>query len=91
MRTYLSPFVAVLATAILISCSNSNSDSPTAIANKWCSLNAKVHQADTDEEKQKAEKTLDDFENEMDKKYDEAFIKKAKDEIEKCEEASEGR
>ena len=70
-----------------------NSDSPSAIAKEWCELNGKVAKADTPEEKAKAEEKRREYENKMDEKYknDTAMQRKIAMEVEKCEDASEGR
>ena len=67
---------------------------PESIAKKWCELNAKLHQADDGGPGyQKAKTALNDYENKIDDKYgkDAAFMDKVDEEIEKCEDASEGR
>ncbi len=76
----------------LLSC-GSKKESAASIAQKWCDLNAKAYNATDETAKTAAEKARDDFENEMEAKYknDEAFMKEIETEVEKCEDASEGR
>jgi hypothetical protein len=90
MRKNLIILVIIAASYSFMACNDSTA-SPASIATKWCNLNAKVHGATSDPEKDQAKKTLEDFEKEMEKKHDKAFMKKVEDEIEKCENASEGR
>lgn len=58
----------------------SNKESAESIGKKWCELNARVHTAKTDTEREKAEEAREKFEDEMEKKYekDEDFLEKAK-------------
>jgi hypothetical protein len=90
MRTIFTSACLLMAT-VFISCGNANT--PEALAKKWCELNAKVHNAASDEEKDKARDEREKFEDELESKYknDEAFMKKLEEEVEKCEDASEGR
>ena len=77
----------------LFSCS-SKKETPASIAKKWCDLNAKVHQApDGGPEYGRAKAARESFEKQMETKYgsDEAYMKKIEDEVEKCEDASEGK
>ena len=66
--------------------------SASSVAQKWCDLNAKVHNAEGSA-KEAAKAAIDKFEKEMEAKYkgDEAFMKEVGKEVEKCEDASEGR
>lgn len=78
----------------LIFCScGGGEDTPESIAKKWCELNAKVHNAGSDDEKEKAKSEREKFENDIEAKHkgDDAFMKKVEEEVEKCEDASEGR
>ena len=83
----------------LLACNNdkdksgNGKETAASIAQKWCDLNAKVHTAKTDEEKEKAKAARKDYENTIDTKYkgDEALSKEIEKEVEKCEDASEGR
>ena len=88
--------IACIAFSIcLLACSGNKKESAASIAQKWCDLNAKVHNAKTDEEKERAKQARKKYENEMDAKYDneqnEALKKEVQKEVEKCEDASEGR
>ncbi|HEV7780193.1 MAG TPA: hypothetical protein VGO58_02955 [Chitinophagaceae bacterium] len=67
---------------------------PQSIAKKWCNLNARLHQAPAGgPEYGRAKAALNEYENEIDRKYgkDATFMDKVDEEIEKCEDASEGR
>ena len=78
---------------LIIACS-SKKETPQSVAQKWCELNGKLHNApDGGPEYGKAKDALGKFENDMDKKYreDTAFSNQLEKEIEKCEGASEGR
>ena len=89
----LKTLTAILLGAILVSCS-SKKETPGSIAKKWCDLNAKVHQApDGGPEYGKAKAARESFEKEMEKKYgsDKNFMDEIEKEVEKCEDASEGR
>ena len=68
-------------------------ESAASIAKKWCDLNGKVHKAAEGAEKEAAEAARKKFENDMEAKYkdDKAFMEEVGKEVEKCEDASEGR
>jgi hypothetical protein len=68
-------------------------ESAESVAKKWCSLNAKVHQAKDDAEKDAAKAERKKYEDQMDSKYkdDKDMQQKIAVEVEKCEGASEGR
>jgi esterase/lipase len=82
----------ILACFALLSC-GSKKETAASIAQKWCDLNAKAYKAAEGAEKEAAEKARSAFENEIEAKYkgDEAFMKEVETEVEKCEDASEGR
>lgn len=84
-------FVALFCMAIL-SCS-SKKETAASIAEKWCNLNAKVHKASSESAKEAAEIVRKKFEKDMEAKYKEnkAFMDEVGKEVEKCEDASEGR
>lgn len=84
--------MAVLATALLLSACGGKKESAASIAQKWCDLNGKAYKAEG-AEKEAAEAARDKYENEIEAKYkgDEAFMKEVEKEVEKCEDASEGR
>lgn len=87
----LFPLVIILCLT-LIACT-AKKESAASIAKEWCDLNGKVAKAQTDAEKEVAKATRTKFENEMESKYknDDAFMKEIETEVEKCEDASEGR
>jgi len=81
-----------LACFILFACESKRS--AKSIAQKWCDLNAKVYKApDGGPEYAAAKEALDKYEKDMEAKYekDEAFMKEIEKEVNKCEDASEGR
>ena len=86
----LSIFVISLC-IVLISCS-SKKDTPASVAQKWCDLNGKAYRAEG-AAKEAAEKARDEYESKMEAKYknDEAFMREMGKEVEKCEDASEGK
>ena len=68
-------------------------ESASSVAQKWCDLNGKAYKAADGPEKVAAKATLDKYEADMEAKYkdNEAFMKEVGKEVEKCEDASEGR
>jgi hypothetical protein len=82
----------LLVGVFFVSCS-SEKKSAASVAKEWCDLNGKVAKAESDAARATAEANRKKFENEMEEKYknDEAFLKEVGAEIEKCEDASEGR
>ncbi len=95
MTSRFSRIILAFATFLIFSCGNKGKESASAssIAQKWCDLNGKVERAESDEAKDIAKQARKAFENEMDQKYkgDEKLMKEIEDEIEKCENASEGK
>ena len=91
MKKKLSIGVAILFCVAVLSC-GSKKESAASIARHWCELNAKEHKADGDA-KEAAKTARKKFEADMRAKYekDEAFMKEIGKEVEKCEDASEGR
>ena len=86
-------FLLVVSYFMLASCSGKK-ETPASIAQKWCDLNAKVHQApDGGAEYGRAKEAREKYEKIMESKYgkDKAFMDKIEEEVEKCEDASEGR
>ena len=85
--------LSVIATCLsLASCSGGGKESAASIASKWCELNGKAHKAEgADKDAAKAE--VDKYENEIEAKYksDDVFMKEIEKEVNKCEDASEGR
>ena len=91
-KKFLIP-VIILCCVVLIACGGSSKkETPASIAQKWCDLNAKVHKAG-DAAREAAEEAVEKFERQMETKYgsDEAFMNEIEREVEKCEDASEGR
>lgn len=79
---------------ILLAACGGGKQTPESIAKEWCELNAKIHQApDGGPEYEKAKDARKAFEKKIESKYgkDESFMKKVEQEVEKCEDASEGR
>lgn len=91
MRKYIS-VAAFVITILLFACSNGK-ESASSIAKKWCELNGKEYRASSDEERNKARAARESFEKDLIAKYksDEAFRIEVEAEVEKCEDASEGR
>jgi hypothetical protein len=92
MKRKLLMAAAVLFSVAVISC-GSKKETASSIAQKWCDLNAKVYKAADGPAKETAEMARKKFENEIEAKYkgDEAFKKEVEKEVEKCEDASEGK
>ena len=67
-------------------------ETAASIAQKWCALNANVEKEREQPAREAAEMKRKIFENEMEVKYikNQVFMKEIRDEIEKCEDASEG-
>ncbi len=91
MKKKLSISVMILLCVAVLSC-GSKKETAASIAQQWCDLNAKVHKADGDA-KEAAKEVRKKFEENMESKYksDEAFLKEIGKEVEKCEDASEGK
>ena len=92
MKKKFITFSVIAACLSLASCSGGGKESAASIASKWCELNGKAHKAE-DADKDAAKAAVDKYENEMEAKYkgDDAFMEQIKKEVEKCEDASEGR
>ena len=84
MKKKLSISVAILLAVAVLSC-GSKKESAASIAQKWCELNAKEHQATDEGAKEAAKTARKKFEEEMKAKYekDEAFMKEIGKEVEK--------
>ena len=82
----------LLALAFLLAC-GSKKETPASIAKEWCELNGKVFRASGDAEKRAAKEAREKFEKGIEEKYknDEKFMKEVEAEVNKCEDASEGR
>jgi hypothetical protein len=76
----------------LVACGG-DKESAASVATKWCELNGKAHKAAEGAEKETAKAAVDKFEKEMQEKYkdNKAFLDEVGKEVEKCEDASEGR
>ena len=89
-------FAALLAFAfsftLLLTACGDKKESASSIARQWCDLNEKVYKAD-DASKASAEADRRKFEDDMNAKYkdNKAFLEEIGQEVEKCEDASEGR
>ena len=92
MKKKLSISVVILLCLTVLSC-GSKKETAASIAQHWCELNAKEHKAPDGEAKEAAKMARKKFEDQMESKYkkDEAFMKEIGKEVEKCEDASEGR
>jgi len=68
-------------------------ETAVSIAQEWCDLNGKVAMAADEDAKNAAKKARSAFEQKMQEKYkdDKAFMDEIGKEVEKCEDASEGR
>lgn len=88
-KTFLA--VAIISLSLAIS-SCGGKQSAASVAQKWCDLNGKAHKAEGDA-KATAEAARDKYEKEMESKYgsDKDFMAEVGKEVEKCEDASEGK
>jgi hypothetical protein len=82
----------IIPICILFASCGGGSQSAEDIAQEWCDLNKKVHEAKDETEKDKAREAREKFEEEMEEKYknDEAFMNKVEEATEACEGESEG-
>jgi len=89
-KKMLAAFI-IAASLSLASCGGKKS--AASVAQKWCDLNSKVTKAADGADKDAAKAALSKYENDIEKQYqkDEAFMKEVEKEVEKCEDASEGR
>ena len=78
--------------SFFVSCSGKE-ETAASVAQEWCDLNGKVAKATSDEAKAAAEQARTDYEKKMQEKYkdNQAFLDEVGKEVEKCEDASEGR
>lgn len=92
MKKKLSISAVILLCITVLSC-GSKKETAASIAQKWCDLNAKAYKATDGASKEAAEMVRKKFEKEMEAKYksNEAFMKEIEKEVNKCEDASEGR
>jgi hypothetical protein len=84
--------ISVAIVAFFISSCGGGKETAASIAQKWCNLNGKAYKAEG-AAKDAAMAAKDKFEKEMEGKYknDKAFMDEIEKEVEKCEDASEGR
>ncbi len=92
MKKSLYGFAIIALILGMASCS-SKKESASSIAQQWCDLNGKAFKAAEGAEKEAAEAARKKFEDDMEAKYkdDKAFMDEVGKEVEKCEDASEGR
>lgn len=92
MRKTLYGTAIAVTCLLLISC-GAKKETAASIASKWCDLNGKAYKAAEGPEKEAAEAARKKFEKEMEEKYkdNKAFMDEVGKEVEKCEDASEGR
>lgn len=89
-----SILVLLVFCSFIFSCSNTEKkETPESIAQQWCDLNGKVYAAAEGTAKEAAQAAREKFENEMKEKFkdNQAMLDNIGKEIEKCEDASEGR
>lgn len=91
MKKNITGILAALICLLIIAC-GSKKETAASIAQKWCDLNAKAYKAEG-AAKEAAEAARKKFETEMEEKYkdDKAFMDEVGKEVEKCEDASEGK
>ena len=84
---------AIIALFLGMTACGDKKETAASIAKQWCDLNGKAFKAAEGAEKEAAQAARKKFEDEMEAKYkdDEAFMKEVGKEVEKCEDASEGR
>lgn len=92
MKKICKKLPVIVLCLVLASCGGGK-ESAATIAQKWCDLNGKAYKAAEGPEKEAAKASVSKFEDEMEAKYkdDEAFMKEIEKEVNKCEDASEGR
>lgn len=85
--------ISVIFLSLSFAACGGGKESASSVAKNWCDLNGKAYKAADGPEKDAAKAALDKFENEMEAMYkdDGAFMKEVEKEVEKCEDASEGR
>lgn len=83
--------IFIMAAMSLTSCGGKK-ETAASIAQQWCDLNAKAYKAEG-AAKEAAEEAREKFEKQMEEKYkdNKAFMEEVGKEVEKCEDASEGR
>ena len=93
MLKKMTTALILLAAISFTSCGGGKKESAASIAQQWCDLNGKAYKAAEGPEKEAAEAAREKFEKEMQDKYkdNKAFMDEIGKEVEKCEDASEGR
>ena len=91
MKKNILSLTAIVACIALASCGGKKS--AASVAKQWCDMNAKVTKAAEGPDKEAAREALHKWEKETEAKYanDKAFMEEVGKEVEKCEDASEGR
>ena len=84
MKKLLSLYLLISLCLFAVSCGGG--DSPASCAKKYCELSAKYKNAGTPDEKAKAGKERNDYENELEANHkgDKDFFKNVEKEVEKC-------
>lgn len=92
MKKILYGFAIIALFLGMASCGDKK-ETAASIAQQWCDLNSKAYKAAEGAEKEAAQAARKKFEDEMEAKYkdDKAFMEEVGKEVEKCEDASEGR
>ncbi len=92
MKKNLTSLVIILLSIFFIACNN-KTESASSIAQKWCELNGIAHKAAEGPEKEAAKEKLKSYEKEIEANHkdDKTFMSEVQKEVEKCEDASEGR
>ena len=85
-------FLSVIILSLSLTACGGKKQSAASIAQDWCDLNGKAYKAEG-AAKESAEAERKKFEEKMVEKYgkDKAFMDEIGKEVEKCEDASEGR
>ncbi len=92
MKNKLPKLTVIVLSIVFIACS-SKKETAASIAQEWCNLNEKVYKASDGAEKDAAKMVRKKFENSIEEKYkdNKEFMDEVGKEVEKCEDASEGR
>lgn len=86
-------FLSAITAICIFFASCSSKETASSVAQKWCDLNGKVFKAEEGPAKEAATTAREDFEKKMQEKYkdDKEFMDAVGKEVEKCEDASEGK
>ncbi len=84
---------AIIALFLGMTACGDKKETAASVAQKWCDLNGKAYKAADGPDKDAAKAAVDKFEKDMEAKYkdDKTFMDEVGKEVEKCEDASEGR